>query len=75
MKTTVKRTRRHVVIRLTPAQAIAMARHHAGLPVPARALNQLVGIGKEAAEAANQEPPAKPNPTSFGNPRRRAADV
>lgn len=52
-----------------------MARHHAGLPVPARALNQLVGIAYEAAKAADQEPPPKPNPTSFGNPRRPAAGI
>lgn len=73
MKLPVKRTRRHVTVKLTPDQARALATiTRTATPgiVPERQRQKLVQIGREAGRLADQEPPPAPTPTSFGRPAR-----
>ncbi len=60
----VKRTRRHITLRLTPDQAKALSRSLHGLPAPARHLNKLKELADQASELADQDPSPKPNRTS-----------
>lgn len=62
---TVKRTRRHVVLRLTPDQAKALARTLHGLEAPSRHVNRVKTLAHEAAILADHDPAPAPNPTSI----------
>lgn len=61
----VKRTRRHVVLRLTPDQARAFALLAHGLEIPARQHNRLRKMAQQAGELAGTSPEPCPRPTSI----------
>lgn len=61
----IKRTRRHVVIRMTPDQARAWHRVMGGLEAPARQVNRLRELATEADRLAQDDPAPKPQRTSI----------